>query len=310
MGAVHPVVKETTLEVIRRAYAEGIYVQISMGLRTMEQQAKLFGEGRSNYIYKGKQYGNPSKPRVTNALPGQSLHNYGLAVDYFLVSADGNNALWTINAKWKRVGAIGKSLGFTWGGDWTIARDGIVDFPHFQMTGGLILGQLQAGKKPNLKFKGKPTVGNSSVEVSSVKIKKLQEDLLKLGYKLPKYGADGYPGRETDNAVKQLQKDAGIKVDGIVGESTLKAIDELLKGGLTMKQYEELKKVIDGQAKEIAALKKGKQDKPLAGNTPDPTHAENWKKATAAGVVNGERPHEPLTREQFATIYVESIEKE
>jgi len=55
-------------------------------------------------IYNGKQYGNQSKPRVTNALPGQSLHNYRLAEDYFLVSDDGIKAIWTVNTKWRRVG--------------------------------------------------------------------------------------------------------------------------------------------------------------------------------------------------------------
>ncbi|WP_017728475.1 peptidoglycan recognition protein family protein [Halalkalibacterium ligniniphilum] len=37
-------------------------------------------------------------------------------------------------------------------------------------------------------------------------------------------------------------------------------------------------------------------------NTPSPTHKGNWEKATAKGIFNGERPKEPLTREQFASI--------
>ncbi len=142
MGLVHPVVKETTLEVIKRAYAEGINVQISSGYRSNAEQQRLYNQGRTTP-------GNI----VTNAKPGQSMHNYGLAVDYFLTNKDGTKALWTVDAKWRRVAAIAKSLGFAWGGDWR----GFVDYPHLEMTGGLTLAQLQAGRRPNLVSKvGKP----------------------------------------------------------------------------------------------------------------------------------------------------------
>lgn len=47
-----------------------------------------------------------------------------------------------------------------------------------------------------------------------------QQKLIAKGYKLPKYGADGYYGDETIAAVKQLQKDSGISVDGIIGPQT------------------------------------------------------------------------------------------
>ena len=47
-----------------------------------------------------------------------------------------------------------------------------------------------------------------------------QEKLLVKGYKLPKYGADGDFGDETETAVRKLQEDAGIAVDGIIGQDT------------------------------------------------------------------------------------------
>lgn len=47
-----------------------------------------------------------------------------------------------------------------------------------------------------------------------------QEKLLAKGYRLPKYGADGDFGTETANAVRELQKDANISVDGIIGPDT------------------------------------------------------------------------------------------
>ncbi|MFF2856775.1 M15 family metallopeptidase [Peribacillus sp. NPDC058002] len=112
MGScMNSVVKASALEMIKRAYKEGIYAQICAGLSSMEEQASLFGQGRF-YIYKGKNYSNLAKPIVTNAKPGQSFHNFGVAIDYLLVSDDGKTALWTINSNWKRVAAIGKKLGF------------------------------------------------------------------------------------------------------------------------------------------------------------------------------------------------------
>lgn len=56
-------------------------------------------------------------------------------------------------------------------------------------------------------------------------VKKLQQRLLDLGYKLPKYGADGDYGNETEAAVKAFQKDWGIKQDGIAGPETQKLLE-------------------------------------------------------------------------------------
>lgn len=52
------------------------------------------------------------------------------------------------------------------------------------------------------------------------KVKELQAILLNLGYQLPKYGADGDFGAETEKAVKQFQRDWGLKEDGVVGPAT------------------------------------------------------------------------------------------
>ena len=115
---IHKVVKLSAIELIRRAYAEGIYLFFTSGYRSLEEQAKLYGQGRASFIYKGKQYGNPSKDVVTNAKPGDSNHNYGLAIDFVLTNAEGTQANWTVSDKWKRAAAIAKELGFSWGGDW------------------------------------------------------------------------------------------------------------------------------------------------------------------------------------------------
>ena len=51
-------------------------------------------------------------------------------------------------------------------------------------------------------------------------VKQLQEQLMSLGYELPKYGADGDYGAETIAAVKAFQTDNGLTADGICGPKT------------------------------------------------------------------------------------------
>ncbi|MGE6375606.1 M15 family metallopeptidase [Peribacillus muralis] len=137
MGSgMNPIVKETMLEVVRLAYVEGIMVRITLGHRSFSQQAQLYGHGRTD----------KSKPIVTYAKAGQSLYNYGLAVDFVIVGDDGRRAIWTDDKKWTRVAVIAKSLGFVWGGDFSLFKD----IPHLEMTGGLSIRNLQQGWRPSL----------------------------------------------------------------------------------------------------------------------------------------------------------------
>lgn|GEM_PF-913940 len=116
-----------------------------------------------------------------------------------------------------------------------------------------------------------------------------------------------------DSSYKNREKLAieyGIKEYEGTSKQNLELFAALREG--KPKEDADMQKEFNALKKEFAELKKEvakKQDKPLAGDIPDPTHAKNWEKATAAGVVNGKRPHEPMTREQFATIYVETLNK-
>ena len=58
----------------------------------------------------------------------------------------------------------------------------------------------------------------------------LQTKLIQLGYSLPRYGADGDFGAETEAAVKAFQKANGLEPDGIVGSKTW---ETLTSGELT-----------------------------------------------------------------------------
>ncbi|MFF2457635.1 peptidoglycan-binding protein [Peribacillus simplex] len=242
MGSgMNSVVKASALEMIKRAYKEGIYAQISAGYRSMEEQAALFGQGRF-YSYKGKNYSSLSKPKVTNALPGQSFHNFGVAVDFFLVTEDGKTALWTINTKWKRVAAIGKELGFKWGGDWK----GFKDYPHLEMTGGLFYSQMNAGKKPSLTLKFK----NDNETIITVPPKtEVASEITKEPSK--------NKGEETIRSIQKTlnsRYDTDLIVDGINGPKTQTALIKALQTELN-KQFNK-KLVMDGKwgAKTKAAI--------------------------------------------------------
>lgn len=55
-------------------------------------------------------------------------------------------------------------------------------------------------------------------------VKELQTILVALGYDVGKTGIDGNFGSKTQQAVRNFQKDKNLKVDGIVGKATWKAL--------------------------------------------------------------------------------------
>ena len=57
-------------------------------------------------------------------------------------------------------------------------------------------------------------------------VRNLQKQLLALGYPLPKYGADGSFGKETEAAVKAFQQDNGLTADGVAGKKTMEALEK------------------------------------------------------------------------------------
>ncbi|MFA1821846.1 M15 family metallopeptidase [Virgibacillus oceani] len=139
---LHPMVEEKKDTLIEQANEIGIQVFITDTVRTLEEQEALFAQGRTDD-------GNI----VTYAKPGESYHNYGLAIDYALEDRDGN-IIWDIDydgnengeRDWFEVADIAKELGFEWGGDW----DRFQDYPHLQMTFGLSVDKLQRGWRPRV----------------------------------------------------------------------------------------------------------------------------------------------------------------
>lgn len=124
---LQPVVAAMCREFIKRCDEAGIDVIITSTLRTMKEQEALYAQGRTK-----------AGPRVTNAKPGQSWHNWGCAFDYVPIKngkADWNNIL-----TFAKCGEIAEAVGLEWGGRWKMK-----DYPHCQYTGGNTLAQFQNG---------------------------------------------------------------------------------------------------------------------------------------------------------------------
>jgi len=102
----------------------GIKVMLTCGYRSVEEQDRLYAQGRTK----------PGK-KVTNARGGYSWHNWGLAADYVFII----NGKVTWDGPWAMFGKIARECGLEWGGDFK----SIVDRPHVQWTGGKTLAQMR-----------------------------------------------------------------------------------------------------------------------------------------------------------------------
>lgn len=130
IALLHPKVRAEVTQIIEecdKALTGRAKVRIAQGLRTNAEQAALYAQGRT---VKGA--------KVTNAKAGQSIHNYGLAVDIVLI-IDGKTASWDTAknwdndkvADWYECVKIFAAHGWDWGGNWKTFKD----LPHFEKKG-------------------------------------------------------------------------------------------------------------------------------------------------------------------------------
>ncbi len=143
VALLHPSVRAEVKQLIEKAeegFPPYMAVRIVQGLRTIKEQNDLYAQGRT-------------KPGniVTNAKGGSSFHNYGLAIDFaILTDKDGNGTFedlsWDIKkdndkdgiADWLEVVKVFEAAGWSWGGKWA----SIKDYPHLEKTFGYTWRQL------------------------------------------------------------------------------------------------------------------------------------------------------------------------
>lgn len=125
LAKVAPVIASRVVQMVEEALKDGVVLQVVQGLRTIAEQDALYAQGRTK----------PGQ-KVTNARGGQSMHNYGLAVDLAPV-IDGkvswNERHFRAYREWS------KNVGLEWGGNWK----SFVDLPHVQDTEGMNLAAVQ-----------------------------------------------------------------------------------------------------------------------------------------------------------------------
>lgn len=130
IALLHPDIRKEVTNIINecnRSLTGRAQVRISQGLRTFSEQDDLYAIGRTK----------PGKI-VTNAKGGQSIHNYGFAVDIVLI-IDCKTASWDTAkdwdgdriSDWTECVNIFKKYGWSWGGDWKTFKD----LPHFDKKG-------------------------------------------------------------------------------------------------------------------------------------------------------------------------------
>lgn len=143
---LHPATAQKATQVINMCKAKGVDILIYCTLRTLEEQAKLYRQGRQwsaiqlkmqNLRNAGFDYlaaiidavgPQNGKRKLTGAAPGESWHNLAYAFDAVPLigkepawSYEGNELLWDV------YGSVCKYNGLTWGGDWNFK-----DYPHAQ----------------------------------------------------------------------------------------------------------------------------------------------------------------------------------
>ena len=93
--------------------------------------------------------------------------------------------------------------------------------------------------------------GLSKIGSRSDEVRAVQQSLKEKGYY--NYTVDGIFGTRTQSAVKSFQRDNGLKVDGVAGEQTLKALGVTSGsnsyGGYNSSDYDLLARIISAEAR-------------------------------------------------------------
>lgn len=124
LQGVHPDLVAKVKQVQNAMNMLGFTLIVTAGLRTLEEQAALYSQGRSlpGHIV-----------TYDDGILHKSNHQahedgFGHAVDCVFLDANGQPS-WAETWPWTLYGDMGKILGLTWGGDW----QSIVDRPHLEL---------------------------------------------------------------------------------------------------------------------------------------------------------------------------------
>jgi peptidoglycan LD-endopeptidase CwlK len=137
-----PEVSAVAQRCVNALITAGIPHAVTSTLRTVEEQAALYAQGRLpldrvNDLRKAAGLyaigAEDNTYTVTNAdgVTNKSNHQSGRALDVVPLNTQGS-PVWPDHSdpRWKQISDIFKSQGFAWGGDWT----SFPDYPHYEMV--------------------------------------------------------------------------------------------------------------------------------------------------------------------------------
>jgi len=118
LDLLHPLMRPKVDAFIVAVKDAGIDMIVTCTKRTNTEQALLYSQGRTM-----------PGAIVTNAKPGQSAHNYGMAID--VVPVVNGKCDWVCqDLVWQEIGHIGRSCGLEWYG---APGSKFPEYPHFQL---------------------------------------------------------------------------------------------------------------------------------------------------------------------------------
>lgn len=202
---LHPELQKKAVQLIEACKKQKLNVIITETYRTVAEQEAVFNKGNSRA--RGTEY--------------QSGHQWGVAFD-FCENVKGKE--YANKDLFKKVGAVGKSLGLFWGGDFK----SFVDMPHFELPEFMPNNSTKTLKEKYSTPEKFIASWNTKVATATYPTMKqgstgelvevVQQLLNTKGSKL---ATDGIFGAKTTTSVKAYQKTKGLAVDGIVGKKTI-----------------------------------------------------------------------------------------
>ena len=144
---------------LRRCEEEGLPVLVTQTVRDEEYQRYLYSLGRTV----------PGGIVTNSAVPSFHSDTAGLAFD---ICKNVRGEEYSDLAFFHRCGAIGKAIGFSWGGDWKE----FPDLPHFQWDAGgaYSSAMVRGGKRPP----AMPVFGEEDEDLTQERFNQLMEGYL------------------------------------------------------------------------------------------------------------------------------------
>ncbi len=132
LAGVHPKLKRAVAEILGRMAAAGFTMVVTDGVRTTEEQKRLYAQGRTTKGPNARP-GSPLGDTVTKADGVRRKSNHQLHADGCGHAVDctfvvNGTPRWSDDDPWETYGDIAKANGLAWGGDWKTP-----DRPHIEL---------------------------------------------------------------------------------------------------------------------------------------------------------------------------------